>query len=233
MTTKTDLDSYLPPLTFADLETRPRHIRRHFGGLYDTDSEKPNVEHDRAIIRYFGTDQDVSVHHEGRFINIGSPTTVGTITSQDDIDGIRLRGVYYLHSPIDTKSYVVEEPQELQDAIQELNELSEEAIEYDIQMPPSDVSESAERLLKSMYSVLPIRPVVELLSDSSIAIRMMGPIGNSVTTIVEANGETIVIVRLNGKTDRRAWYSESTSLIDGFIEDALNSLRKASLSAAK
>lgn len=235
MTKSIDFYTTENPDTVAVADAISRYTG-YLGSPHDTGYGESNLKHSKTLVRNLVTDQDERLYPGGSIIGIGSPTTLRIKTTQDDvIDKGRTLSVFLSYSPTDTTHTrnFVEEPQELKDAIQELNELNEEAIEYDIQMPPSEVSDTVERLLKSMYNVLPIRPVVELLSDSSIAIRMIGPKGNSVTTIVEANGETIVIVRLDGKTDRRAWYTEATSLIDGFIEDALNSLRKAIPSAAK
>lgn len=169
----------------------------------------------------------------GETAYFGRKSSDWSVLNSTEIDVVPQQWRAFYSTPPTSTSLLVQNEDDLREAIQELDETKEEALECDISLPPPEVYNTVERLIRSLYSVLPIRPLVELLSDSSIAIRMIGPKGYSVTTIIEASGESLVIVRLKGKTHRRAWYLDANSLIDGFTEEALLSLRKALISAAK
>lgn len=91
---------------------------------------------------------------------------------------------------------------------------------------PSDVAlENAERLLRSMYEVTPRRFEVYPMPDGEIAIDAPGGFGRSVLLLCASDGSALCMVNLNG-AHRRAQYSITDTLPDGFLREALGAMEQ-------
>lgn len=82
---------------------------------------------------------------------------------------------------------------------------------------------NAERILRQMYSLLPIRLEVYPTPDEEVAVVAPGAPRRSVMVLCESSGGALCMVNMDGK-HRRAKYSTADSLPDGFLRDALNEL---------
>lgn len=109
------------------------------------------------------------------------------------------------------------------DALQDLQEVNHEAVEEGF-LPPSDKAmDNAERLLKEMYAVSSRRYEIYPTPDREVAIDAPGGHGRSVILLCDSNGGALCLVNMNGK-HRRARYSSTEILPDGFLREALTEL---------
>lgn len=108
----------------------------------------------------------------------------------------------------------------LNDALQDLQEANNEATEEGF-LPPADKAlNNAERLLREVYAVSPRRYEVYPAPDREIAIDAPGEHGRSVVLLCDSIGGALCLVNMNGK-HRRARYSSTEILPDGFLREAL------------
>ena len=114
---------------------------------------------------------------------------------------------------------------ELIDALIDLHELKNEALEEGIPPPSELAMTNSNRLVQEIYSISPSKFLVELLPDSSIAITVPGPFRSSVMLVCESFGEVLCSVNLSGQ-HRRERYSQADSLPDIFLRKALAELKQ-------
>ena len=113
---------------------------------------------------------------------------------------------------------------ELNDASCDLSQAREEAREEGFP-PPSDIAlKNAERLLREMYGISSRRFEVYPTPDGEIAIDAPDGEGRSVILLCDSEGGALCLVNLNGH-HRRARYSTTETLPDGFVREALAELK--------
>ena len=114
---------------------------------------------------------------------------------------------------------------ELDAALNDLQNAANEAYEDDFQ-PPSDTAlNSAERLLREMYAISSRRYEIYPTPDQEIAIDAPGGYGRSVILLCDSDGGALCLVNMNGD-HRRARYSSTEILPDGFLREALTELEQ-------
>ena len=116
------------------------------------------------------------------------------------------------------------ETSELTEALQDLKEIERDAVEENFRKPSKLAQENASRILRDMYQVHPCRFEVYSMPDGEIAIDARGGFGKSVVLLCESEGSALCLVNIDG-SHRRARYSETAKLPDGFIKEALAELR--------
>lgn len=112
---------------------------------------------------------------------------------------------------------------ELAAALSDLREASAEAREEGFPVPSDTALGNAERLLRRMHRISPRRFEVYPTPDGEIAIDAPGGYNRSVLLLCDSEGGTLCLVNMNGD-HRRARYSTSDRLPDGFIQEALADL---------
>ena len=105
---------------------------------------------------------------------------------------------------------------ELNNALRDLREAIDEAIEVGFPQPSDTALENAERLLREMYGISPRRFEVYPTPDGEIAIDAPDGQGRSVILLCDSEGGALCMVNFNGHY-RRARYSTTETLPDGFI----------------
>ncbi len=111
----------------------------------------------------------------------------------------------------------------LANALRDLYEINDEADEEGIQ-PPSELAiANADRLIRSIYDILPRQYLVELLPEGVIAITVSGGFRRSVMLLCESDGGALCSVNMNGQ-HRRERYVHANQLPDGFLREALSEL---------
>ena len=91
-------------------------------------------------------------------------------------------------------------------------------------MPSKLAMGNARRLLEAMYRISGRRFEVYPTPDGEVAIDAPGETGRSVLLLCDSQGGALVLVNMNGK-HRRARYSDSNLLPDGFVREALAELK--------
>ena len=112
---------------------------------------------------------------------------------------------------------------ELTAALNDLHESKVEAHEEGNPIPSDKALEYAERILKAMYCISPRRYEVYPTPDGEIAIDAPGGYNCSVLLLCDSQGGALCLVNMNGN-HRRARYSSSEKLPDGFVREALAEL---------
>ena len=112
---------------------------------------------------------------------------------------------------------------DLQDALRDLDEAAVEAQEEEFPIPSDVALANARRLLPAMYKGFPRRFEVYPTPDGEVAIDAPGGRGRSVLLLCDSGGGALCLVNINGK-HRRARYSDTNVLPDGFIREALDEL---------
>ena len=112
---------------------------------------------------------------------------------------------------------------DLNDALSDLREARDEALEDGFPLPSAIAVENATRLLRQMYRILPCRFEVYPTPDGEIAIDAPGGHGQSVILYCKAEGGALCLVNIGGK-HRHAGYSHASYLPDNFLRDALAEL---------
>ncbi len=113
---------------------------------------------------------------------------------------------------------------DLRDALRDLRETEDEAREEGTPPPSGEALESAERLLKEMYTISPRRFEVYPTPDGEVAIDAPGR-GCSVLLLCDPDGGALCLVNVDG-AHRRARYSTTRTLPDGFVREALVELEQ-------
>lgn len=114
---------------------------------------------------------------------------------------------------------------ELNDALRNLRKASDEAIEVGFPQPSDIALKNAERLLREMYGISPRRFEVYPTPDGEIAIDAPDGQGHSVILLCDSEGGALCLVNFNGH-HRRARYSTTETLPDGFVHEALAELKR-------
>ena len=107
-------------------------------------------------------------------------------------------------------------------ALSDLRGAVDEATEEGYCRPSDDAVTEAERILRSLYEVSPRRFEVYPTQDGEIALDAPGDSG-SVILLLEPHGGALCLVNVNGN-HRRARYSSTTTLPDGFVREAVSEL---------
>ncbi|MDE0333390.1 MAG: hypothetical protein OXI64_00405 [Defluviicoccus sp.] len=110
---------------------------------------------------------------------------------------------------------------DLRDALNDLEEVSAEAREEEFPIPSDLALANARRLLLAMYKLSPRRFEVYPTPDGEVAIDAPGGRGRSVVLLCDSNGGALCLVNMDGR-HRRARYSDTGSLPDGFVREALD-----------
>ena len=118
-------------------------------------------------------------------------------------------------------------PVELVNALDDLQNTADESIEEGFPVPSSMALENADRLLREMYRISPRRFEVYPTPDGEIAIDAPGGYGRSVLLLCGSEGGALCLVNMNGNL-RRARYSTTERLPDGFVREALAELEHES-----
>ena len=92
-------------------------------------------------------------------------------------------------------------------------------------MPSKMALGNARRLLEAMYRISGRRFEVYPTPDGEVAIDAPGETGRSVLLLCDSQGGALFLVNMNGK-HRRARYSDSSLLPDGFVREALTELKQ-------
>lgn len=111
----------------------------------------------------------------------------------------------------------------LRDALSDLDEATAEAQEEEFAIPSDTALANARRLLLSMYKLSPQRFEVYATPDGEAAIDAPGGRGRSVLLLCDSEGGALCLVNMDGK-HRRARYSDTSLLPDGFVREALKEL---------
>ena len=112
---------------------------------------------------------------------------------------------------------------DLHAALYDLRQAMKEASEEGFPTPSDNALANANRLLKEMYGISRRRFEVYPTQDGEIAIDAPGGYGRSVLLLCDSQGGALCLVNMNGK-HRRARYSSTEMLPDGFVREALTEL---------
>ena len=112
---------------------------------------------------------------------------------------------------------------ELEDALQELAEVSDYAAEDGLDVPSEIASANAARLLKAVYAISPRRYGIYPAPDGYVAIDARGSNDRIAVVLCGSAGEAACFVTIDGES-RRARYATARELPDGFIREALADL---------
>ena len=112
---------------------------------------------------------------------------------------------------------------ELRGTLEELQDVRQEAIEEEEQMPSHAAFTNAERMIRVMYEMVSHSYMVELFPEGAIAITVPGGFRRSVMVVCESDGSVQCSVNVNGE-GRSARYTQPNTLPDGFLRAALNDL---------
>ncbi len=114
-------------------------------------------------------------------------------------------------------------PAELTGILDDLREATDEAREEGFPVPSDTAIANSERLIKEVYGILPGRHGVYPTPDGEIAIDVFNGKGSSVVLLCDSAGGALCLVNMDGN-HRRARYSKTDALPDGFVREALSEL---------
>ena len=113
----------------------------------------------------------------------------------------------------------------LRAALHDLAQAQYEAREEGFPLPSDTALRNARRLLRAMYRILPRRFELYPMPDGEIAIDVPGGPGRSLLLLCASDGGALCSVNIDG-AHRRARYSDTRALPDGFVRDALAELER-------
>ena len=116
-------------------------------------------------------------------------------------------------------------PIQLADALRDLDQVVEEAEEEGFPVPKDIALDNAKRLLRDMYAISPRRYEVYPMPDGEVAIDAPNGRGSSVLLLCDSDGGALCLVNMKGK-HRRARFSTTETLPDGFIREAIAELER-------
>ena len=108
----------------------------------------------------------------------------------------------------------------LEEAMDDLAYIQEEAEEEGWQVPSADTIKMAERVFGDMFSYAPRPYAIYAMPDGEIAIDAHSPHGTKVVVICDAKGGARCLTYLNGGFDSRD-HEDARALPDDFVRDAL------------
>ncbi len=117
------------------------------------------------------------------------------------------------------------------DSLRELGGVVAEAQEEGFPRPSEEAVKNARRLLRAMHRISPQRFEVYPTPDGEVAIDAPGGAGRSVILLCASDGGALCLVNMGG-AHRRARYSDTTRLPDGFVREALEELAQRDKRAA-
>ncbi|MDE0308557.1 MAG: hypothetical protein OXI60_01825 [Acidiferrobacterales bacterium] len=114
---------------------------------------------------------------------------------------------------------------QLAQALNELDEIVDEAESEGYEIPNSTAIDNAEYITKRIYDKLSHPFQIYPMPDGEVAIDVTDEDGSSVLILCRPDGGTLCFVNINGN-QRRAHYSNSDALPDGFMCEALEELQQ-------
>lgn len=111
----------------------------------------------------------------------------------------------------------------LAQALLALGEVKLEAEEEEYKIPTEVAIGNADFLLRKLIDIFPLTFEIYPMPDGEIAIDMPNGNGSSVMILCESDGSVLCLVNIKGSS-RRARYSYSKALPDGFVREALEEL---------
>ena len=114
---------------------------------------------------------------------------------------------------------------QLAQALEELDQVVDEAQSEGYEIPSSTAIDKAEYIIKCIYDNLLHPFQVYPMPDGEVAIDVANGDGSSVLILCCSDGGTLCFVNINGN-QRRAHYSNSDALPDGFMREALEELQQ-------
>ena len=114
---------------------------------------------------------------------------------------------------------------ELRDALNDLDDAAMEAREEGFPVPSDLALANAHRLLLAMHKLSPRRFEVYPTPDGEVAIDAPGGRGRSVLLLCESDRGALCLVNMDGRHSR-ARYSDTGSLPDGFVREALDEVAR-------
>ena len=114
---------------------------------------------------------------------------------------------------------------DLRDALFDLDSVTAEAREEGLPIPSDLALANARRLLLAIYRLSPQRFEVYPTPDGEVAIDAPGGQGRSVLLLCDSDGTALCLVNMNGR-HRRARYSDTNMLPDGFVREVLDELAR-------
>ena len=126
-----------------------------------------------------------------------------------------------------TEPIALQASDELNDALGDLRNATDEASEEAFPFPSDVALANADRLLREMHRISPRRYEVYPTPDGEIAIDAPGEHGRSVLLLCNPEGGALCLVNMNGD-HRRARYVTTERLPDRFLRDALAELSNES-----
>ncbi len=114
---------------------------------------------------------------------------------------------------------------QLAQALEELDQVVDEAQSEGYEIPSSTAIDKAEYIIKCIYDNLLHPFQVYPMPDGEVAIDVANGDGSSVLILCCSDGGTLCFVNINGN-QRRAHYSNSDALPDGFMHEALEELQQ-------
>ena len=115
----------------------------------------------------------------------------------------------------------------LEAALKDLQDARLEAEEEGFPCPSDTALNNAERVLLRLYDISACRYEVYPIPDGEIAIHVRGGPRKSVALLFEPAGQVLCLVNL-GTDWRRVRYSNSATLPDAFVIEALKELKGTS-----
>ena len=113
---------------------------------------------------------------------------------------------------------------DLSDMLGDIREAADEAREEGFPVPSDTAMVNSERLIKRIYGISPGRHGVYPTPDAEIAIDIFNGKGSSVVLLCDSGGGALCLVNIEGN-HRRARYSKTDILPDGFVREALSELK--------
>lgn len=118
-------------------------------------------------------------------------------------------------------------PSDLIEALNELEQVERTASEEDLPVPSEHAVENARRMIREIYALTEFDFEVYPTPDQEVAIDVIGDNKCSVIVLCDSDGGVLCLVNTVG-TQRRARYSNASSLPDGFVREAFAELARDS-----
>lgn len=117
----------------------------------------------------------------------------------------------------------------LTQALEVLDQVVDEAQSEGYETPNSIAIVHARRIVKRLYDSLVYPIQVYPMPDGEVAVDMANGDGSSVLILCCSDGGTLCFVNID-RNQRRAHYSSSDILPDGFMQEALEELQQIQIS---
>lgn len=199
--------------------------------LVSRDEEHSMIDRGQVQVWYYSINVADQVPYFKRFSREAEAScTCGALTYGRDMDSaFEVVGpiVTRPRSGVETDVATVPMSPGLEEALQELNEVFDDAREMGVEVPTETAYQNARRLLVDMYGISPQQYTVYPIADGDIAIDVRDDNGRMFVMLCESNGEVLCLFSSDGE-DRRARYSTTSKLPDGFVREALNEIARDS-----